>query len=99
MAAYCFIHQLHHSRPAGEATDKGLFICRRVSSTHCSAEGCGILATFGYPGHKPERCKAHVLDGMVRINTHTNLKQGSHLVCICNLYVRCILDGAESHVR
>ena len=31
------------------------------------AEGCEVRAMFGYPGRKAERCKAHLLDGMVRI--------------------------------
>ena len=31
------------------------------------AEGCKVRATLGYPGRKVERCRAHMLDGMVRI--------------------------------
>ncbi len=69
-----------------------------LNSTYCSSEGCGVIATFGYPGSKAERCRAHVLDGMVRIKSHTKLKQAPHPMCVCSFYVPCALHGAKSHV-
>ena len=58
---------------AGDATDKGLLhVQEDLSHTYCSAEDCRVGAGFGYPGRKPERCKAHVLDGMVRITLTQN---------------------------
>ena len=66
-------------RLLGRPLTRDCFECRRTSDiTCCNAEGCGVRAGFGYPGRKPERCKAHVLDGMVRITSHTVSTQALH---------------------
>ena len=38
-----------------------------VVHPRCEAEGCAKLAAFGYPGERPRRCKAHMLEHMVSV--------------------------------
>jgi hypothetical protein len=36
-------------------------------STKCEGDGCAKQPSFGFPGERPRRCKAHMLEGMVRM--------------------------------
>ena len=33
----------------------------------CEADGCAKQPSFGFPGERPRRCKAHMLEAMVRL--------------------------------
>jgi hypothetical protein len=33
----------------------------------CEAIGCAKQPSFGFPGERPRRCKAHLQEGMVRL--------------------------------
>jgi hypothetical protein len=33
----------------------------------CEAAGCALIPVFGFLGERPRRCKAHRLEGMVRM--------------------------------
>jgi hypothetical protein len=39
----------------------------------CEASGCAKQPYFGFPGERRRRCRAHMLEGMVRV-----LAQGVH---------------------
>jgi hypothetical protein len=36
-------------------------------SPKCEADGCAKQPMFGFPGGRRRRCKAHMLEGMVRV--------------------------------
>jgi hypothetical protein len=38
-----------------------------TKDNECEADGCAKHPSFGLPGERPRRCKAHMLDGMVRM--------------------------------
>ncbi len=44
-----------------------------LKSRKCEGHGCAKLPSFGYPGERKRRCKAHMLEGMVRV-----LAQGTY---------------------
>jgi len=41
-----------------------------VVSPRCQAIGCATHPSFAFPGERPRRCKAHLLEGMVRCIPH-----------------------------
>ncbi len=45
----------------------------------CEADGCAKHSSFGFLGEQERRCKAHMLEGMVRM-----LAQGAiYTMCSC----------------
>ena len=41
-----------------------------VKKIRCEADGCAKQPSFGFLGERPRRCKAHMLEGMVRCILH-----------------------------
>ena len=46
----------------------------------CEADGCKKQPAFGFPGERPRRCKAHMLEGMVRMLAQGHRSQNMQLL-------------------
>ena len=73
-------------RTGAFAQQQGRLVQGLVKLKNCEAQGCSTQPSFGFPGEKPRRCKAHAQTGMVSFTTrkadHSSLQpsnDGIHL--------------------
>ena len=62
-------------RTGAFAQQQGRLLQGLVNKKKCEAQGCGTRPSFGFPGEKARRCKAHAQKGMVSFTTRKSRTQ------------------------